>query len=100
MCRAIFSFSNPFRLPSHSTLPFITRLRQSFLSAAPGSHVSLRHNGSLMQRNLPFHISSYTLHETNKIPPPSNTQSAVKVNSKNRQYGGSDRDLMRFGTVP
>jgi hypothetical protein len=63
MCRAIFSVSNPFHLPSHSTFPFIIRLRQSFLSAAPGSHVSLRHNGSLMQRNLPFLISSYKLPE-------------------------------------
>jgi len=24
----------------------------------------------------------------------------VKVNSKNRQYDGSDRDVMRFGAVP
>ena len=63
MCRVIFSVSNPFRLPSHSTFPFIIRLRQSFLSAAPGSRVSLRHNGSLMQRNLPFLISSYKLPE-------------------------------------
>ena len=63
MCRAIYSVSNSFRLPSHSTFPFIIRLRQSFLSAAPGSHVSLRHNGSLTQRNLPFLISSYKLHE-------------------------------------
>jgi len=63
MCCAIFSVSNPFRLPFRSTFPFIIHLRQSFLSAAPASHVSLRHDGSLMQRNLPFLIYSYKLPE-------------------------------------
>ena len=62
-----FPFLNPFRLSSHLTFSPNIRPRQSFLSAAPSSHVSLRHiMAALCNAICPF-FSDFFIKITRKV---------------------------------